>query len=1253
MFTRCNDRTKTETPFADRAIRLSAAFLLAACLVPIPQHASAEPVSEKASVVEALADSLYLPEGASLSDGPEKGMSAGLGSDYVNANSSGASALSDLPERFDLRTDAGIEDGAVTSVKLQNPWATCWAFADVGSVESALILSGQGTADTVDLSERHASWFSYTPVDEQQAETIGAAGQGGEGFYAAEGTSLWNIGGLALHAAQFFTSGQGPVDEDVAPYRNDEGLLEEEADPSTGELYYSSWSPEGTWSLDESLRFGGDDGVSCSVDGVTLLPLPMQDAGDGEMALNQSALDSVKRAVMEEGAVSAFYCADTSLPNESGDGTYFNYDAWSQYAYEPCSPNHFVNIVGWDDSYPKDGFAEGHDAPGDGAWIVKNSWGCADGGEGNTYAWGIDGTGYFYLSYYDQSVYQLVSYSVADAQDEVDTQLQYDLVGISGVLENPLMMDDATQVANVFTAPYDMTLDEVSAFVQIAGSEVSVEVRALDEDDDPDEGVLLASTQRTFDTAGYRRIDLPEGIELHEGQRFSVVEEIKANYNGAERWVVPIENYITDECASEWDFSIRANVVCNPGESFVGMGGSWEDACTMSDDEVLSEGGTIVYGNFMIKAFGNETDLDDEVSVVFTNDVHCAIDRVVDDEGVVTNAGYGAVAGVVDDEVRENGTANVSLVDAGDALQGGAVGTLTEGAAIVEIMNAAGYDYAVPGNHEFDYGMERFLSLAESSDAQYLSCNFEDTRTSSLVLAPYAVEEYPADPGAEDEDGVLKVGYVGISTPETLTKSSPSSFQDEDGNYVYGFRGDPSGSELYASVQAAVDAARADGADYVIAIGHLGNEGITPVWTSTSVIANTTGIDAFIDGHSHETYVEEVEVGSSASEGSASVVTARNARGGSVLLAQTGTKLANVGLLTIDPDAGDDAISVDMLSAQDCTTIDQRTQDAVDKVNGELSQELNQVVGASEVDLLSEDAESGLYVRYQETNLGDFVADAYRTRLGADIGLANGGGVRSSIAAGDVTKGNLLDVQPFGNELCLVEVSGQAVLDALEMGVRELPDPSGGFLQVSGLSYKVDASIPSSVVVDEHGNFVAVEGERRVHDVTVGGEPLATDALYTVASHGYMLLECGDGMSMFKDATVLLENVMIDNQALIDYMTEDLGGRIGREYASPEGQGRIVMAARQEDDPQGGGDGGSPVDDGVPPEEKAPSGDGTSAGDGASSGDGAPAEAGASASGAGGGAFLVRTGDINLAPLASMCFLSLMLAMVAVAKLKR
>lgn len=432
-------------------------------------------------------------------------------------------------------------------------------------------------------------------------------------------------------------------------------------------------------------------------------------------------------------------------------------------------------------------------------------------------------------------------------------------------------------------------------------------------------------------------------------------------------------------------------------------------------------------------------------------------------------------------------------------------------------------------------------------------------------------------------DGVkTNAGYVGITTPETLTKSSPINFQDESGNYVYGFCQDETGAAFYASVQASVNAAREDGADYVVAIGHLGESGVTDRWTSEAVIANTTGIDAMIDGHSHETYSQVVQ----------------NGQGEDVVLAQAGTKLVNVGELVIDPDAGDGKdISVAITPAAQVEAGAGETAEAVKsavaKVNEDLNAELNTVVGESQVDLKSEDAATGLYVRWQETNLGDFVADAYRARLGADVGLANGGGVRASLSAGEITNGNLLAVQPFGNELCLVEVTGQTLLDALEMGVRKLPDYSGGFLQVSGIKFSVNVSIPSSVVTDENGNFVSVEGQRRVSNVMVGDEALDLEKTYTVASHAYMLLQGGDGMVMFKDGKVLLESVMLDNQALIEYVTKDLDGEIGQEYANPEGQGRIVITEEPSDPDDGGGSG----------EGDAGDGSGDAAADGSSSND--------------------------------------------------
>ena len=528
-----------------------------------------------------------------------------------------------------------------------------------------------------------------------------------------------------------------------------------------------------------------------------------------------------------------------------------------------------------------------------------------------------------------------------------------------------------------------------------------------------------------------------------------------------------------------------------------------------------------------------------KIVILHTNDVHCGIDPATDEEsGAVTNVGYAGVAAYKAEMEAQYGAENVTLVDAGDAIQGGPIGTLSKGSYIVDIMNEVGYDFAIPGNHEFDYGMDNFLTLAkEKAQYTYLCCNFTDLE-GKPVLDAYKVVDY----------GDVSVGYVGIDTPESFTKSTPTYFQNEKGEYIYSFSQGNEGADLYAAVQKAVDAAVADGADYVVALGHLGNEGSTDVWTSKSVIANTTGIDVFIDGHSHEAYDETVQ----------------NKDGEDVVLAQTGTKLANIGKVVIDTKTGD--ISAELVSGYDKQ--DETVAAYVAKVNEEFAGVLQEVVAKSDVDLTTLDPATGeRAVRSAETNLGDLCADAYRVLLGADVAFVNGGGVRADIAAGDITYEDIINVHPFGNEACLVETTGQDILDALEMGARLYPEENGGFLQVSGLSYTIDASVPSSVVLNDEGEFVKVDGAYRVKDVMVGDEPLDVTKTYTLASHNYMLKSGGDGFVMFKDDPVLKDCVMIDNQVLINYIVDELGGVVGADYAAPQGRITIVNADQAAETP--------------------------------------------------------------------------------------
>lgn len=541
------------------------------------------------------------------------------------------------------------------------------------------------------------------------------------------------------------------------------------------------------------------------------------------------------------------------------------------------------------------------------------------------------------------------------------------------------------------------------------------------------------------------------------------------------------------------------------------------------------------------------------IVIVHTNDVHCAVDD---------NLGYAKLVNYAKAMRSTYGADNVTLVDAGDAVQGKAMGTLTNGEYLIDVMNECGYDFAIPGNHEFDYGMTQFNTLVARANAKYLSCNFTDLRTGNLMFDAYAMREY------DTAVGKRKVAYLGICTPESLTKSSPAHFQ-EDGIYRYGFCEDDSGTKLYDAVQSAVDQARADGADYVVALAHLGQDGVTPRWTSTSVAANTSGIDVVIDGHSHELYAQ----------------TPLNKNGEPVLVTQTGTQLVGIGQVVIDPANGtiaayasNDTETVTASTAKGTASIvkawdgiDADTAAFIAGLQADLAKITERVIGRSDVRLVAlEDDDYTWAVRAHETNLGDFVADAYLALawhggVMADIGFVNGGGIRANIEPGDVTYGDLINVQPYNNQLCYVDTLGQNILDALEAGVANLPNPSGGLQHVSGLAYTVRTDIPSSVQMPG-GKFGGVTGEYRVRDVLVNGEPLDVNRRYKLVSHTFLLVEGGDGLTMFmNDEAVLLD---LDNKALIEYIQYDLKGTIGGEYADPDGQGRIVIKNGPDPEPE-------------------------------------------------------------------------------------
>ena len=518
------------------------------------------------------------------------------------------------------------------------------------------------------------------------------------------------------------------------------------------------------------------------------------------------------------------------------------------------------------------------------------------------------------------------------------------------------------------------------------------------------------------------------------------------------------------------------------------------------------------------------------IYILYTSDVHCGIDQ-----------GFG-FAGLqqLRDSLEAKGFATL-LVDNGDHIQGETLGTLTQGESIIQLMNKLRYDVAIPGNHEFDYGMDRFFELVGMADFPYISCNFN--KGGELVFEPYKIIEVAGK----------RIAFVGMTTPETITSSTPKYFQDDEGNLIYGFMQDDTGEALYEAVQAAVDAARAEGVDYVYALGHMGLLARSEPWTYADVIENTNGIDVFLDGHSHDT--EQVVM--------------KNKDGKDVPRSACGTKLNCIGYSLITPDGIEDTGIWSWPNGDavpELFGLSNEMSEAVEAEMTEAAESTSEVVAFTNAELTINDPtevdSSGnaiRMVRRSETNLGDLCADVVRDQTGADIGVQNGGGIRANIAKGDVTYGDIIAVFPFGNELCLIEATGQQILDALEWGVHSLPEEFGGFLQVSGLSYTVDGSVPSGCGVDADGMCTGISGERRVRDVKVGDTDLDPKAKYTVGGIDYVLLNNGDGNNLFNGATVLEQNIKVDNQALIDFIVDTLGGEIGADYADPYGQDRITF----------------------------------------------------------------------------------------------
>jgi 2',3'-cyclic-nucleotide 2'-phosphodiesterase (5'-nucleotidase family) len=519
----------------------------------------------------------------------------------------------------------------------------------------------------------------------------------------------------------------------------------------------------------------------------------------------------------------------------------------------------------------------------------------------------------------------------------------------------------------------------------------------------------------------------------------------------------------------------------------------------------------------------------DEVAAVIlhTNDVHA---------GYADYIGYDGL--VLYKKELEALYHNVLLVDAGDAVQGTVIGSLSKGTEIIGMMNRAGYDLAIPGNHEFDFGFDALEECSELLSCGYICANF-CTADGEPVFRPWRILEA----------GDLKIGFVAVVTPDTFTRSMIRNVVNEVGEPMYDFLADDTGDRLCGALQKSIDEVRANGADYVILIAHLGSDtNASSIYSSNAVVGKLTGLDMVIDSHTHEVYNRQIP----------------DREGRMIPIAQAGEKLKAFGQLTIYRDGHLEETLVDQVPSvsgipselvqrkKTDRYVDPEMKAFLDDITASYEPLLERKIGYNPADLVVWDGVRD-YNRGEENGLCDLVADSQRALTGAQAAVIHAGSVRNNLNAGEVTCKDVLNTLPYFNEIVKVSVSGQMILDALEFSVSFLPQRVGGFLQVSGISYSADLDLESSVQKDEKNQFICVDGNYRVHNVKIAGRDLDPKAEYTLSTNMF-LLTGGDGYTMFKEADILETMPLSDNEMLMKYIEDNLGGMIPEKYGKPLGR---------------------------------------------------------------------------------------------------
>jgi len=540
-----------------------------------------------------------------------------------------------------------------------------------------------------------------------------------------------------------------------------------------------------------------------------------------------------------------------------------------------------------------------------------------------------------------------------------------------------------------------------------------------------------------------------------------------------------------------------------------------------------------------------EEELSDDIVILHVNDVHCGLNDTVGYDGFV----------LYRDEMKKK-YKNVITVDVGDHVQGGSIGAISNGEAIIKLMNNIEFNVSVLGNHEFDYGVEQLQNLRENITSKYVCSNFCYYKNKSRILEPYKIVD----------TGTKKIGFIGVLTPLTLTKTYLVTVKDESNNNerLYDFLSGNDAKDLYNQVQADIDDLKKNKlVDYVILLTHFGMK--IEDYTSDGLLSHLENVDAILDGHTHLIYTE----------------TSKDKTGKDIPISQTGTKLESIGKLIIksddtfesenikevpEPSDKEGAIKITRGSIE--RWVNNKTYHFIDSLWNEYSDQLNAFIGKSDFDLIIRPSNTTdshfVFCRYKECSLGNLIADSIKDSTETEIAILNGGGVRNNLPKGNITSSKVIDVLPWFSYIVAKQMPGQAIWDALEFGVSKLPNSFGGYPQVSGITFDLNPSINSTVIVDDIGNFVNVTGERRVTNIKINGKDLNLTKLYNVSTLEY-ISNGGDGYAMFPNYEVYYESILTDTDSLIYYIKNNLKGTIPEKYKEVEGRVNIINSSSSSD----------------------------------------------------------------------------------------